>query len=124
VLYRDERELRQLILLALYTARRSRPSNPAVPLMGLLELFGCSADEVQFTLWYCEARSSSRPRMTVWRSPWPEWTMSKRPVGVKMALSCHQCLLVGCSRRSRINEGSVGSVARVDARAPSQAPAR
>ena len=56
VLYRDERELRQLILLALYTARRSRPSNPAVPLMGLLELFGCSADEVQFTLWYLRGK--------------------------------------------------------------------
>jgi hypothetical protein len=56
VLYRDEWELRQLVLLALYTTRRSRPSNPAVPLMVLLELFGCSIDEVQFTLWYLRGK--------------------------------------------------------------------
>lgn len=56
VLYRDERELRQLVLLALYTARRNRPSNPAVPLMVLLEMFECSADEMQFTLWYLRGK--------------------------------------------------------------------
>jgi curved DNA-binding protein len=56
VLYRDEWELRQLVLLALYTTRRSRPNNPAVPLMVLLELFGCSIDEVQFTLWYLRGK--------------------------------------------------------------------
>jgi curved DNA-binding protein CbpA len=56
VLYRDERELRQLVLLTLYTARRNRPSNPAVPLMVLLELLGCSVDEVQFTLWYLRGK--------------------------------------------------------------------
>lgn len=56
VLYRDECELRHLVMLALYTSRRSRPSNPAVPLMVLLELFGCSIDEVQFTLWYLRGK--------------------------------------------------------------------
>jgi curved DNA-binding protein CbpA len=56
VLYRDEWELRQLVLLALYTTRRSRPNKPAVPLMVLLELFGCSVDEVQFTLWYLRGK--------------------------------------------------------------------
>lgn len=56
VLYRDERELRHLVLVALYTARRSRPGYPAVPMVGLLELFGCSIDEVQFTLWYLRGK--------------------------------------------------------------------
>jgi hypothetical protein len=56
VLYRDERELRHFVLLTLYTARRTRPSHPAVPIMALLELFGCSIDEVQFTLWYLRGK--------------------------------------------------------------------
>jgi curved DNA-binding protein len=56
MLYRDERELRHHILLALYTARRSRPDQPAVPLMVLLELFGCTVDEAQFTLWYLRGK--------------------------------------------------------------------
>jgi curved DNA-binding protein CbpA len=56
VLYRDECELRQLVLLALYTTRRSRPNSPAVPLVVLLELFGCTVDEVQFTLWYLRGK--------------------------------------------------------------------
>ena len=56
VLYRDECELRQLVLQALYTTRRSRPNNPAVPLMVLLELFGCTVDEAQFTLWYLRGK--------------------------------------------------------------------
>ena len=56
VLYRDERELRNLILMALYSARRSRPASAAVPLAGLLELFGCSIDAVQFTLWYLRGK--------------------------------------------------------------------
>jgi curved DNA-binding protein CbpA len=54
--YRDERELRQLVLLALYTTRRNRPSSPAISLMVLLELLGCSVDEVQFTLWYLRGK--------------------------------------------------------------------
>jgi hypothetical protein len=56
VLYRDEQELRQLVLHTLYTARRNRPSNPAVPLMVLMELLGSSIDEVQFTLWYLRGK--------------------------------------------------------------------
>src|SRR5262249_62158130 len=56
MLYGNEQELRNLILLALYAARRSRPSNAVVPIMGLLELFGCSIDEVQFTLWYLRGK--------------------------------------------------------------------
>jgi curved DNA-binding protein CbpA len=56
VLYRDEQELRNLIMLALYSARRSRPYNGAIPFMGLLELFGCSSDDVQFTLWYLRGK--------------------------------------------------------------------
>jgi curved DNA-binding protein CbpA len=56
VLYRDERDLRTLILMALYSARRSRPASAAVPIAGLLELFGCSIDAVQFTLWYLRGK--------------------------------------------------------------------
>jgi curved DNA-binding protein CbpA len=47
VLYRDERELRRFVLLALYTARRNRPSNPAMPLGILAELF---------TIWYLRGK--------------------------------------------------------------------
>lgn len=56
VLYRDERELRTLILQTLYSARRSRPDSAAVPVAGLLELFGCSIDDLQFTLWYLRGK--------------------------------------------------------------------
>lgn len=56
VLYRDERELRSLILQALYSARRSRPGSAAVPIPGLMELFGCSIDDLQFTLWYLRGK--------------------------------------------------------------------
>jgi curved DNA-binding protein CbpA len=56
VLYRDERELRHHILMALYTARRSRPDQPAVPLVVLMELFGCTIDDLQFTLWYLRGK--------------------------------------------------------------------
>jgi curved DNA-binding protein CbpA len=56
VLYRNERELRRFVLLALYTARRNRPSNPAMPLGILAELFGSSIDEMQFTIWYLRGK--------------------------------------------------------------------
>ena len=47
----DEREIRHLILQALYHTRRSTPARPSVPLMAIPELFGCSIDDAQFTLW-------------------------------------------------------------------------
>jgi curved DNA-binding protein len=56
VLYRDERELRRVVLFTLYTARRNRPSNPATSLGVLAELFGASVDEMQFTLWYLRGK--------------------------------------------------------------------
>jgi curved DNA-binding protein len=52
----DERELRHLILQAVYATRRSTPGKPGVPLMAIPELFGCSIDDAQFTLWYLRGK--------------------------------------------------------------------
>ena len=52
----DERELRHLILQAAYSTRRSTPGQPGVPLMAIPELFGCSIDDAQFTLWYLRGK--------------------------------------------------------------------
>ena len=52
----DERELRHQLLEALYDVRRSRPHRPGLPLMVIPDLFGCSIDEAQFTLWYLRAK--------------------------------------------------------------------
>jgi curved DNA-binding protein len=52
----DERELRHLILQTAYHTRRSTPGRPGVPLMAIPELFGCSIDEAQFTLWYLRGK--------------------------------------------------------------------
>ena len=54
--YKDERELRHLILQALYDVRRGRPYRPSLSLMVLSELFGCSIDDLQFTLWYLRGK--------------------------------------------------------------------
>lgn len=55
-LFEDERQLRHLIMQALYDMRRSRPYKPGLPLLALVELFGCSIDEIQFTLWYLRGK--------------------------------------------------------------------
>jgi curved DNA-binding protein len=52
----DERELRHQLLQVLYDVRRSRPHRPSVPLMVIPDLFGCSIDDAQFTLWYLRAK--------------------------------------------------------------------
>ena len=52
----DERELRRQLLQALYSVRRTEPHRPSLPLMVIPELFGCSIDEAQFTLWYLRGK--------------------------------------------------------------------
>jgi curved DNA-binding protein CbpA len=52
----DERQLRRMLLHALYTVRRSRPSNPGVSMRALVELCSCSVDEAQFSLWYLRGK--------------------------------------------------------------------
>ena len=52
----DERELRELLLQALYNARRGDPGRPSLSLMAIPELFGCSIDDAQFTLWYLRGK--------------------------------------------------------------------
>jgi curved DNA-binding protein len=54
--YKDERELRHLILRALYDLRRGHPYKPSLSLIVLSELFGCSIDDLQFTLWYLRGK--------------------------------------------------------------------
>ena len=52
----DERDLRRQLLHALYNTRRTEPHRPSLPLMVIPELFGCSIDEAQFTLWYLRGK--------------------------------------------------------------------
>ena len=52
----DERDLRRQLLQALYNTRRTEPHRPSLPLMVIPELFGCSIDEAQFTLWYLRGK--------------------------------------------------------------------
>jgi curved DNA-binding protein len=52
----DERQLRRLILDALYHVRRSRPYKPALPALAVAELFGRSMEEIQFSLWYLRGK--------------------------------------------------------------------
>jgi curved DNA-binding protein len=52
----DERDLRELLLQALYNARRGDPGRPSLSLMAIPELFGCSIDDAQFTLWYLRGK--------------------------------------------------------------------
>ncbi len=52
----DERELRPLLLRALYDVRRGRPYKPGLSLIVLAELSGCSIDDLQFTLWYLRGK--------------------------------------------------------------------
>ena len=52
----DERDLRRQLLQALYHVRRTEPHRPSLPLMVIPDLFGCSIDETQFTLWYLRGK--------------------------------------------------------------------
>lgn len=52
----DERDLRRQLMQALYNVRRTEPHRPSLPLMVIPDLFGCSIDEAQFTLWYLRGK--------------------------------------------------------------------
>ena len=52
----DEQDFRRQLLQALYNARRTQPQRPSLPLMVIPDLFGCSIDEAQFTLWYLRGK--------------------------------------------------------------------
>jgi curved DNA-binding protein len=52
----DERELRHQLLQALYNVRRTQPHRPSLPLRVIPDVFGCSIDEAQFTLWYLRGK--------------------------------------------------------------------
>src|SRR4029079_19815133 len=52
----DERDLRRQLLQALYNVRRTEPHRPRLPLMVIPDLFACSIDETQFTLWYLRGK--------------------------------------------------------------------
>jgi curved DNA-binding protein len=52
----DERDFRRQLLQALYNIRRTQPHRPSLPLMVIPDLFGCSIDEAQFTLWYLRGK--------------------------------------------------------------------
>jgi curved DNA-binding protein len=52
----NERELRRQLLQTLYNVRRTQPDRPSLPLRVIPDLFGCSIDEAQFTLWYLRGK--------------------------------------------------------------------
>ncbi len=52
----DEHDLRRQLMQALYNVRRTEPHRPSLPLMVIPDLFGCSIDEAQFTLWYLRGK--------------------------------------------------------------------
>jgi hypothetical protein len=52
----SEREVRKLILLALYDVRRNNPGNPEVSLLVLSELLGFSVSELEFSTWYLKEK--------------------------------------------------------------------
>jgi curved DNA-binding protein CbpA len=52
----DERDLRRQLLQTLYNVRRTEPHRPSLPLLAIPDLFGCSIDEAQFTLWYLRGK--------------------------------------------------------------------
>ena len=53
---KNERELRRQLLQALYNVRRTQPDRPSLPLRVIPDLFDCSIDEAQFTLWYLRGK--------------------------------------------------------------------
>ena len=52
----DERQLRQMILQALYDVRRNRPYKPGLPLLVIAEVLESSIEAAQFTLWYLRGK--------------------------------------------------------------------
>ena len=52
----DERQLRHMILQALYDVRRNRPYKPGLPLLVIAEVLESSIEAAQFTLWYLRGK--------------------------------------------------------------------
>jgi curved DNA-binding protein CbpA len=52
----SERDLRKFMLLALYDVRRNNPGRPELSLLVLSELFGCTADDLEFSSWYLKEK--------------------------------------------------------------------
>ena len=52
----DERQLRRLVLQAVYNLRRNRPYSPGLSLMVVAELLGSSIEAAQFTIWYLRGK--------------------------------------------------------------------
>ncbi len=52
----EEREVRHLILRALYDVRRGRPYKPSLSLLVLAELAGCTIGDLQVSLWYLRGK--------------------------------------------------------------------
>jgi DnaJ domain len=52
----SERELRKLMLMALYDVRRNTPGNPQVSLLVLSELLGCTIENLEFSNWYLKEK--------------------------------------------------------------------
>ena len=52
----DERQLRRMVLQALYNVRRNRPYKPGLSLMVVAELLGSSIEAAQFTIWYLRGK--------------------------------------------------------------------
>src|SRR5262249_15846928 len=53
----SERDLRKFMLLALYDVRRNNPGRPELSLLVLSELFGCTADNLEFSCWYLKEKA-------------------------------------------------------------------
>jgi curved DNA-binding protein CbpA len=53
----SERDLRKFMLLALYDVRRNNPGRPELSLLVLSELFGCTADDLEFSSWYLKEKA-------------------------------------------------------------------
>src|SRR5215510_2947569 len=56
----SERELRNLMLMALYDVRRNTPGNPEVSMLVLAELLGCSIESLEFSNWYLKEKGYIR----------------------------------------------------------------
>ncbi|MEW5979833.1 MAG: DnaJ domain-containing protein [Acidobacteriota bacterium] len=56
----SERDLRKLLLLALYDVRRNNPGKPEISLLVLSELLGCHVDDLEFTNWYLKEKGLIR----------------------------------------------------------------
>jgi curved DNA-binding protein CbpA len=53
---RSERELRKILLLALYDVRRNNPHNPDISVLVLSELIGVPLSHLEFSKWYLKEK--------------------------------------------------------------------